>query len=59
LSEFIKDALARAMQITAEFLDSGKMPESSIELGTAWKAVKIEVDGGIQKGKKDRKVTEK
>jgi len=47
------------MQITAEFLDSGKMPESSIELGTAWKAVKIEVDGGIQKGKKDRKVTEK
>lgn len=54
----LKDALERAMQITAEYLGLGKDAGGSIELGTAWKAVKIAADASMQEGKKDENVTE-
>jgi len=51
-----KDGIERAMQITAEYLGLGRDAGGSIELGTAWKAVKMAADGEMQEGKKDEKV---
>lgn len=50
-----KDAYERAMQITGEYLGLGKDAGGSIELGTAWKAVKIAADGEMQEEKKNKK----
>lgn len=41
----LKDAIERAMGITAEYLGSGADAGGSIKLGTAWDAVKMETDG--------------
>lgn len=54
----LKDALERAMQITAEYLGLGKDAGGSIELGTAWKAVKIAANGEMKESEKEEKVAE-
>lgn len=49
----LKDALERAMQITATYLGLGRDAGGSIELGTAWKAVKMQAENETTENEKN------